>query len=491
MIVADAFASHPRPVLAGRGGAVAAAHPLAAAAGQELLVAGGSVVDAMIAAQAVLSVVAPDACGLGGDMLCLIREPDGRAVAFNGAGAAPRNLAAISTDGGTSVTAPGMVAGWATVHARYGRLPWDHILKPAIRLCHLGIRVGGSLAAAVKEQRGRIERGGGAGWPLLSASTGELVVQGELAMILARIGKEGVSAFYQGACADWIASAVAACGGTLDAGDLAAHETVVAEPIAVPVGTARLLVQPPASQGVLLAMSAQALFALKRLPKDRIDHAAIELTEASFAFRDRAGEGAALLDAPLQADLRKASRRGGPRAYLHTAGVSVSDRFGYCVSSLVSVFDDFGSGVFVPEGGFVLNNRAAGFTSAPNDSAPGKRPVHTLAPALLETAQGPVALSTPGADGQVQTLLQVLAAVLIEKLDLATAIDRPRWRSENGRLLVEANHARFPLLAALGHDIVVMPDGDMRAGAVTAAGIIDGVPIACADWRRHSWAGVT
>src|ERR1700677_5150307 len=223
MIVADAFAPHPRPVLVGRGGAIAAAHPLAAAAGQELLVAGGSVVDAMIAAQAVLSVVAPDACGLGGDMLCLVREPDGRAVAFNGAGAAPRNLAAISSDGGASVTAPGMVAGWATVHARYGRLPWDHILEPAIRLCHLGMRVGGSLAGAVGAQRGRIEMGGGARWPLLRASAGDLVVQEELAMILARIGKEGASAFYQGVCADWIASAVAACGGTIDEGDLASR----------------------------------------------------------------------------------------------------------------------------------------------------------------------------------------------------------------------------------------------------------------------------
>jgi hypothetical protein len=131
-----------------------------------------------------------------------------------------------------------------------------------------------------------------------------------------------------------------------------------------------------------------------------LDHAGIELTEAAFAFRDRVHEGTSLLAQPLRIDLSRASRRGGPRAYLHTAGVAAADRFGTVVSSLLSVFDDFGSGVFVPEGGFVLNNRAGGFTAAPNDARPGKRPVHTLAPMLIETERGALALATPGADGQ-------------------------------------------------------------------------------------------
>ncbi len=201
-------------------------------------------------------------------------------------------------------------------------------------------------------------------------------------------------------------------------------------------------------------------------------------------------EGEALLAHRLSFDMERASLRGGPRAYLHTAGVAVSDHRGWCASSLVSVFDDFGSGVMVPGFGFLLNNRAGGFTASPNDAAPGKRPVHTLAPALLETTGGPIALSTPGADGQVQSLLQVLTALMIERTDLARAISRPRWRSENGNLLVEASHPRREALAALGHRVVEMPDGDMRAGAITAAGVLNGAPVACADWRRLSWAGV-
>ncbi len=187
---------------------------------------------------------------------------------------------------------------------------------------------------------------------------------------------------------------------------------------------------------------------------------------------------------------RGASRRGGPRSYLHTAGVAVSDASGMTVSSLVSVFDSFGSAVFVPEGGFTLNNRAAGFTRAPNDSAGGKRPVHTLAPVLVETTDGCIALATPGADGQVQTLLQVLSNLFIEGDDIATAIARPRWRSQDSRLLVERAHPHRDDLVARGHDVVAIDDGDVRFGAVVCAGVTKGRPYCCADWRRETWSGV-
>ena len=489
-MLADAYASRERPVLVGRTGAVAAADPFAAAAAQEILITGGSAVDAMVAAQAVLAVVAPDACGLGGDMLCLIREPGGQTLAVNGTGAAPKRLGKVTSDGGASVTVPGMVDAWAVALERYGRLPFTRVLEPAIRLARLGMRMPTSLVRAVQQQRPRLDRYGALRWGLLSAAAGDLVIQNELALTLDRIGKEGSGAFYRGDCAEAIAAAVKAHGGTLDTDDLASHRTIMAEPVAVAFRGARLLVQPPISQGVLLAMAARALAALKTLPDNRLDHAAIELTEASFAYRDRSGEGDALLASQLPLDMDKASHRGGPRAYLHTAGVAVADRHGSCVASLVSVFDDFGSAVLVPECGFILNNRAGGFTRAPNEAAPGKRPVHTLAPALLETARGPIALSTPGADGQVQTLLQVLSGLVIEGIDLATAIGRPRWRSENGLLLIEESHERRALLASLGHRVTPMPDGDMKAGAVTAAGFIDDAPIACGDWRRLTWTGI-
>ncbi|WP_203595426.1 gamma-glutamyltransferase [Salipiger sp. PrR002] len=194
----------------------------------------------------------------------------------------------------------------------------------------------------------------------------------------------------------------------------------------------------------------------------------------------------------LTDDPERAPHRGGPRAYLHTAGVACADADGCVVSSLVSVFDDFGSGVYVPEGGFMLNNRAAGFGPAPNDAAAGKRPVHTLAPALLTGPDGSVwALATPGADGQVQTLLQVLSRARLAGEDLAAAVAAPRWRSENGQLLIEESHPEIEALRALGHALKVLPSGDLRFGAIVAAGMQGGSPRALADWRRLTTAGVT
>jgi gamma-glutamyltranspeptidase/glutathione hydrolase len=197
-----------------------------------------------------------------------------------------------------------------------------------------------------------------------------------------------------------------------------------------------------------------------------------------------------MLSEPLHADIARASRRGGPRAYLHTAGVAVSDASGMTISSLISVFDSFGSAVFVPEGGFTLNNRAAGFAHAPNDCAGSKRPVHTLAPVLVETANVCIAMATPGADGQVQTLLQVLSHLFIDGDDVATAIARPRWRSQDSTLLIERLHRYRDDLAARGHDIVALNDGELRFGAIVCAGSAEGRPFCCSDWRRETWSGI-
>jgi gamma-glutamyltranspeptidase/glutathione hydrolase len=241
---------------------------------------------------------------------------------------------------------------------------------------------------------------------------------------------------------------------------------------------------------VLLNMAVQAMSRLGDFPATLNDHVAIELTNAAFAYRSNVVEGKALLAHELPIDMEKASQRGGPRAYLHTAGAAAVDADGMVISSLVSVFDDFGSCVFVPELGITMNNRAAGFTDGANAAAPGKRPVHTLAPALVTTGRGVMALATPGADGQVQTLLQVLVAVTRENVDLAQAIARPRWRSENGLLLIEQSHAGADQLATLGHRVKPLPDGDIRFGAIVCAGYINEEPIAAADWRRYTAAGV-
>jgi gamma-glutamyltranspeptidase/glutathione hydrolase len=364
-------------------------------------------------------------------------------------------------------------------------------LEPAARIARAGFRITGAMARTIDAHRERLLRGGAGSWALLGLRPGDVFVQAPLADLLEAIGRDGRGAFYDGAGAAMISAAVLALGGALAPGDLASHRTEIRPPIAVRLGPVTVATQPPMAQGVLLGMALSGLRRLERIPEGLGDHAGIELTEAAFAFRARAGEGESLLAETLDIELTRAGLRGGPRAYLHTAGVAVTDADGLTLSSLVSVFDDFGSCVFVPGLGITLNNRAGGFTDEPNAAAPGKRPVHTLAPALLIREGDSLALATPGADGQVQTLLQVIRAIVDDGIDLAAAIAKPRWRSEGGSLLVEDSHPGIARLASLGHRIKRLPDGDTRFGAVVCAGRIADAPIAVSDWRRNTWSGVT
>ena len=493
--LAPAYSSQNRPVVEGLTGTIAAAHPLAASAGERAYMLGGGAADAMIAAQAVLAVVAPDACGLGGDMLALVHAPDQGVIAINGTGAAPMAYEGEPTEGANSVTVPGLVHAWVETHRRFGRLPLADLLAPAIRLAENGFRVSSNLAEALQVQRDRLIAGGAGpeagAWPLFDQPTGAMVRLPQLAALLRRIEIEGAAAFYTGETAQAVEQALATRGGKMTAADLATHETVIRLPNISDWAGCMLHSQPPATQGILLNMSLAALERAGPAAGAASDHAGIELTEAAFAYRARAAEGEPLLAEPLDYDPTRALHRGGPRAYLHTAGVACADADGLVISSLVSVFDDFGSAVYVPEGGFTLNNRAAGFGPAPNDAAAGKRPVHTLAPALLsDPATGAVwALATPGADGQVQTLLQVLQKARVQGADLASAVAAPRWRSENGNVLIEEGHPETAALAALDHDLRVLPAGDTRFGAVVVAGHQGGTPYALADWRRLTSTG--
>lgn len=484
------FSSEARPALRGHRGAVSAAHPLAVAAGTRLLTEGGSAVDALVAAQAVLAVVSPDACGLGGDGLALVREPGGRVTAVNGAGRAAAGAAGAAGTGGLAVTVPGLVDAWGELHGRWGRLGMDRVLAPAVALAEEGARVDADLARARAAQDARLREGGAQDWALMRLGPGERHVQPALAATLRAVAEKGRAAFYEGALASAIARAVRAAGGAVTEADLAPPASEVGEPLSLSFGGATVHVQPPASQGILLLLGLHGFQARGFGADGALDHLGVELTQAAFSLREDAAEGLALLPRLPSIDPERAERRGGPRAYLHTAGVAASDADGLVASSLVSVFDDFGSAVFVPEGGFTLNNRAAGFTVGANAFRPGARPVHTLAPALVTRGEEVVALSTPGADGQVQTLLQVILSWLVGGRDLAEAVAAPRWRSEDGRLLVERGHPARDDLAARGHEVVDTDRGDVRFGAVTAAGLWEGSPWALPDWRRTTWAGV-
>lgn len=164
---------------------------------------------------------------------------------------------------------------------------------------------------------------------------------------------------------------------------------------------------------------------------------------------------------------------------------------------LVSVFHEFGSGALVPEAGFVLNNRLSGLIDAGHDPAAlppaDVRPPHTLSPMLLELGGRRLALAKPGADGQVQTLVQLVRRLEAGGTGLSEVLAVPRWRAVRGRLVLEASFDGSVRegLAALGHRIDTCPDGDMLFGAAALAGHgrDDGV-VAAADPRRETWAAV-
>lgn len=470
----------------GADGAVAAAHPLAVEAALESFRRGGNAVDAVVSAQAALTVVLPQSCGLGGDGLALVALPDGTIHAIHGAGAAP----AIAPDPGrpgATVTVPGLVDAWSELVGRHGRLGLADALAPALRLAAEGIPVPASTVAAVDLQRARLIEGGADRWELLSLEPEDRWVQPALARTLEAIGSDP-RVVYEGALADAIVRAVGDHGGTLTGHDLADHATTWPEPIATSWDGGTLVVQPPMSQGVLLAMAARWIE--RHGPGQARDHTAAEAIAAAFACRNRVAEGGALLEEPLDIDPERTTRRWAARSFLHTAGVTAADQAGMAVSSLVSVFDEFGSGVFVPEAGFVLNNRAEGFTEAPNDLRPGALPVHTLAPALHVHRDGrPTALATPGADGQVQSLLQVLLSMRFDRPDILAALERPRWRGEHDDLLIERGHPAAEDLEVRGHRLRVLDHGDERFGAVVAAGVDDDGPWAAGDARREVATG--
>ena len=478
-------------LLRGDRGAAATGHPIATGVAQRVLASHGNAVDAAIAAQAALCVLLPQSCGLGGDGLAIVRHPDGTIRTYLGAGVAPAAGRPPVGDDGSSVTVPGVVHAWQALAREEGTLPLGKLLAPASALAEEGTVLGRSVGPAVRARRRRLERGGAAGWEVFEAgSSGRRLRLSALARILREIGERGADAFYRGPLSEAIASAVRRDGGSLSTEDLAEHATSVGETIDVAWEERVIRLMPPPSQAVLLGWALVGLQRLAPLAENLHDHACVELIEAAFQHRSKVERGSALLEAPLEIDLDQASRRAGPRGCLHTVGVATADREGTVVSSLVSLFDDFGSGTFVPEGGFVLNNRAAGFTDPPNHYRPGARPVHTLSPILVERAGAATALATPGADGQVQTLLQVLVGTTLGGLDLPAALARPRWRSEEGRLLAETSLGSADRLASLGHDVHVLPNGADQFGAVVAAGIEDGIPFAVSDHRREAWAGV-
>lgn len=489
-----------RPMARGIRGAVATGHPLATASALTAFGAGGGAVDAAVAAAYSLCVLLPESCGLGGDALFTVRDGYEGMASFNGSGKAPRNFSGeVPSDGPRTATVPGLVRALEDAHQRFGRLPRAQLTSDAARLARGGFPAGESLVSAVGRQLTRLQRSASHWEPLgQPLDPGRLVRQPALAELLDEIGRHGPSAFYEGEIAEAIVTVANREDAALDADDLREHATAIAEPLRAAFRDANVHGQPPVSQAVLGLMALRRLDELDTAQGPERVHAAVEAIEAAFAHRDRVAErdaGMLLLNETLQIDLQRALRRGGPTVQTHTTAVATADAAGTVVSMVISVFDEFGCATLVPKGGFFLNNRMMGFSAnreSPNAAGPGKRPVHTLSPMLVETPDGAFGIATPGADGQVQTLTQVVDGILCEGLSPTAALDRRRWRSSESRLVLEQGFdpQTAAWLESAGHDVTWGPAGDRPFGAAVIAGIDlhHSSLFAAADLRREAWA---
>jgi gamma-glutamyltranspeptidase/glutathione hydrolase len=538
-----------------RRGMVATSQPLAAMAGLRMLLDGGNAADAAVATAAALAVVEPMSTGIGGDAFALFYDAsaaldagrvgtyrDQRITALNGSGRAPAGLHLddlrrggldeIALDSPHSVTVPGTAAAWADLLARHGTMPLSIVLQPAIEYARDGYPVSELIAASW--QRGEAKLGRlPSGLELLPGGRaprmGEIVRLPELARTLQAIAEGGAEAFYLGDTGRRIAAFVQEQGGRLDVADLAAHRSTWDEPISTDYRGLRIWECPPNGQGLaaLLALGMVAQDDLAALPPAGRWHLLIEAMRLAWADARRWVADPAFVDLPLAELLSpqySAQRRSqidpqranlDPRSGLPAAGalpvqpaprgdtvyLSVVDGQGNACSFINSLYHGFGSGLVAPGTGVALQNRGALFSlhpDHPNCLAPGKRPYHTIIPALA--TQGDDLWACFGVMGgfmQPQGHLQVLVNLLDLGLSPQEALDAPRFclleGEPGGRVAVEAGAGDALILAlqAKGHDVAVTAGLERTlfgVGQVIRRDPVTGVLTAGSDPRRDGCA---
>jgi len=490
-----------------RNGMVATSQPLATQAGLEVLRRGGSAVDAAIAANAVLGVVEPTGCGIGGDLFAFVWDAKGAKLwALNASGRSPTKLtpeklrelagATIPSHGPLPVTVPGCVDGWAELHARFGALPLSEVLAPAIRYAREGFPTSELVAQAWRDN-GKIlaEQPGFAEQFLPAPAKGQVVVRANLAATLERIAKGGRDAFYKGPVAETIASFLQANGGFLTAEDLAAHRSEWVQPLSTSYRGHEVWELPPNGQGLAVLEMLNLLegYDLAALGSGSAGYLHLLVEAKKLAFEDRARYYAdpAFAAAPLErlaskeyaAERRKlidpahAARRveagALTRAGRDTITLATGDAQGNMVSLIQSNYRGMGSGMAPPGLGFVLQDRGELFDLAPgraNSYAPGKRPFHTIIPGFVTRGGKPwLAFGVMGGDFQPQGHVQILVNLIDFGMNLQEAGDAPRlahegssdptgapMEADGGAISVEGGFAPAVLeaLAKLGHRFV-------------------------------------
>lgn len=489
---------------------VSTSHPLAAQTGLRMLLKGGNAVDAAIAAAAAITLVEPVSCGLGSDAFAILW--DGKALhGLNSSGVAPaawnpdyfkhkygvdgNGLANRPVRGWDSVTVPGVIAGWAALHERFGKLPFADLMEPAIEIAERGYAVppvvSHKWAAAVPELKNQpgfadtfMPRG-------RAPEVGEKFVFRAAADTLRKIGATGGRAYYEGEIAEQIAAFSKACGGAMTLDDLRNYRPEWVKPISKSYRGHEVHEIPPNGQGIaaLIALGILDQFDLGSLPVDSIESQHLQIEAMKLAFADlyryvadpRSMEVTPeqmLDDAYLKSrakliDMQRATHFnfGMPKAG-GTIYLSAADENGMMISFIQSNYMGFGSGVVVPGTGISLQNRGVGFSmdpKSPNVVAGGKRPFHTIIPAFLTRDGQPVmSFGVMGGDMQPQGHLQTVVRMLDYQQQPQAACDAPRWKvNRDFTLDVEGtmDPATVAGLKARGHQLKSVDDPYMDFGS--------------------------
>jgi gamma-glutamyltranspeptidase/glutathione hydrolase len=515
---------------------VTAPHHLAAQAGLDILKDGGNAIEAAVAVAATLAVVYPHMTGIGGDGFWLVHEPDGSVWAIDACGGAAQTadlslyegLEAIPWRGSLAAnTVAGTISGWQlALQKSGGTLPLKRLLRDAIDYAESGMVVsrGGAEIAEGKGPELRIQPGGYAatfepdGRPLRE---GEVLRQPLLAATLGELADQGLESFYTGALGGRIAADLAAVGSPVTAADLSSHKAVLVEPLSVGIRGAKLFNLTPPTQG-LAALLILALF--DRLEPGEAEsfahiHGLVEATKQAFRVRDKhVGDPAymeidpqALLDdmaaldgMAAQIDPARAAPWPHPPALGDTTWFAAADAAGRVVSCIQSTYFEFGSGIVLPETGIVWQNRGSSFRLAPdgwNAMKPGRKPFHTLNPALARFDDGRVmAYGTMGGEGQPQTQAAIFSRYARYGVLLQEAVTRPRWLlgrtwgETSASLKIEDRFAPEVVraLRAAGHDVELMAPFTAtmgHAGAIVrhADGILEGATDPRSDGMVAAW----
>ncbi len=447
-----------------RNGMVATSQPLATQAGVEILRRGGSAVDAALAANAVLGVVEPTGCGIGGDLFALVWDAGSeRLYGLNASGRSPRGLElgklrelaprGIPARGPLPVTVPGCVDGWFELHARFGKLPMKEVLAPAIRHAREGFPVS-ELVARAWQDNGELlkEEPGFAGQFLPAPAKGQLFRRPNLARTLERLAEGGRDVFYRGELARSMVAFLERHGSFLRHEDFDAHRSEWVEPVSTSYRGHEIWELPPNGQGiaVLQILNLLEAYDLRSMGFGSPEYLHLLIEAKKLAFEDRARfyadpafsevPVARLVSKEYAAERRKLIAReraatrveaGNPAlAAGDTVTLATGDAEGNLVSLIQSNYRGMGSGL-APDGlGFVFQDRGELFDlepGRPNSYAPGKRPFHTIIPAFVTRGGEPwLAFGVMGGDFQPQGHVQVLVNLIDFGMNLQEAGDAPR-----------------------------------------------------------------